>query len=92
MRLRTLPMRMYDPSRRCAVVGCKNPPKPHVCPHDGSRHGHGCVHYHGDCPKHSLEFHKGSWIFGLMRRWGLEPDEPLRKIRGGSGGATSETS
>lgn len=29
----------------CAVVDCIATPKPHVCPADGERHSHGCIHY-----------------------------------------------
>lgn len=46
---------------RCAVVDCERKGKPHVCPHDGTRHGHGCVHYNCGHPRHSLEFHSGTW-------------------------------
>ncbi len=29
----------------CAVEGCTNAGKPHLCPADGTYHGHGCVHF-----------------------------------------------
>ena len=43
----------------CAVEGCKNEGKDHVCPHDGTRHGHGKVHYRCGYPEHSLTFREG---------------------------------
>jgi len=59
----TLAISYCDPSQRCAVVGCSGNPKSRVCPHDGRRHGHGCVHYWGDYPKHSLTFYEEGWFW-----------------------------
>jgi len=48
---------------RCAVLGCDEPGRPQVCPYDGSRHGHGAIHYDCGYPKSALEFHKGDWYW-----------------------------
>jgi len=50
----------------CAVVGCCEPGRPHLCPYDGTQHGHGRIHYncHGYAhfaPGSSLTFHDGDW-------------------------------
>jgi hypothetical protein len=47
--------------KRCAVVGCEQPGRPHICPHDGRYHHHGRVHYDSGCPKHSLDFRDDGW-------------------------------
>lgn len=47
----------------CAVIGCEKEGKPHVCPHDGRFHGHGCVHYNCGCPVHSLTFRTDGWYW-----------------------------
>ncbi|HZJ67659.1 MAG TPA: hypothetical protein VFD36_29350 [Kofleriaceae bacterium] len=46
--------------RSCAVVGCTAEGKPHRCPHDGTFHGHGRVHYNGP-PTSSLTFRGDGW-------------------------------
>ena len=45
----------------CAVIGCNAPGRPHTCPYDGSRHGHGRIHYDGTCPVSALEFRPDGW-------------------------------
>lgn len=44
----------------CAVVGCEAEPKPHTCPYDGTRHGHGAIHYW--CRPSALQFREGDWF------------------------------
>jgi len=48
---------------RCAVDGCFQDPKSHVCPYDGGRHGHGAIHYDCGYPEHSVKFRKGDWFW-----------------------------
>jgi len=40
----------------CAVVDCLEPGRPRLCPFDGARHHHGCIHYGGNYPVSSLPF------------------------------------
>ena len=48
---------------RCAVVRCFKRPRPRVCPYDGTRHGHGAIHYDCGYPESSLKFRTGDWFW-----------------------------
>lgn len=50
--------------RVCAVEGCHREGVPHICPYDGARHHHGCVHYQSARDKAGLTFRPDGW--GLL--------------------------
>jgi hypothetical protein len=56
----------------CAVEGCADKGKSHVCPYDGAAHHHGCVHYECDAGRSGLQFRKG---------WGLVCDKHYAMLR-----------
>ena len=61
-----MPMKVYDQGAHCAVKGCERKPYPEVCPYDGRRHHHGCIHYEfsGEA---GLEFHQDHWMWVCMK-------------------------
>jgi hypothetical protein len=48
-------MTLHNP---CAVADCEHEGRPFTCPYDGSRHGHGRIHY--ETGKTGLVF-RGGW-------------------------------
>lgn len=48
-----------DEQKLCAVEDCPRQGSPQVCPYDGSRHGHGMIHYGSPGTPEQMKFRDG---------------------------------